>query len=198
MAKQESMGEALARLDFGQRAAWQEQLSELAAALDSRPLTAVLRVEAGGTRRVYSGWRAMAIAEVLDACAAIDGDWWVGKTQMVDRLGRTYEGYADKNGRHLAWRQRDPEKAKANARKQAKSWRVKARQEWIEYCGAYQEKFPGQQPIGFDRWCRGARALWLEYGPASIEFNDTSRSFSALHTKSWRDIAEKRYGVSGS
>lgn len=173
------MGEALARLDFGQRAAWQEQLGELVLVFEARPTTAILRVEAGGTRRVYTGWRAHAIAEVLDACAVIDGDWWMGKSQLVDSRGRTYEGYRQKSGAHMAWRQVNQEAAKANSRKQAKAWRARARQEWHEYCGAYQEKFPGQQPMGFDRWCRGPRAAWLEKGPESIQFNDTR--FSHRH-----------------
>lgn len=175
MAKPESMGEALARLDFGQRAAWQEQLSELVSAFESRPCTAILRVEAGGTRRVYTGWRARAIAEVLDACSVIDGDWWVGRTQMVDKLGRSYQGYRQKSGAHMAWRQNNDEAARANSRKQAKVWRERAREEWFAYCAAYQEKFPGQQPIGFDRWCRGPRDLWLAKGVDSLQFNDTSR-----------------------
>lgn len=190
MAKRESMGEALARLDFGQRAAWKEQLNELLEDHEYRPLTAVLRVEAGGTRRVYTGWRAMAIAEVLDACSAIDGDWWIGKTQLVDADGHAYHGYAHKWGRHLAWRQANPEAARANGRKQTNAWRARAREDWIAYCAAYQERFPGQQPIGFDRWCRGSRALWLQHGPSSIVFNETNRGYRASF--------KSRDGVSGS
>lgn len=175
MAKRESMGEALARLDFGQKEAWKLELQELVATFEVRPSTAVLRVEAGGARRVYRGWRAHAIAEVLDACAAIDGDWWIGKAQLVDSRGRRYKGYTKKTGSHMAWRQANEQAAKQNSRKQAKAFRERAREEWHDYCKAYQEKFPGHPPIGFDRWCRGARKVWLESGPDAIQFNELTK-----------------------
>lgn len=197
MAKGEFMAGAFLRLEIGGRhAPWQHELQELFTAAE-RPLTRVIRVHSEGSVRVYEGWRAEAIGEVLDACSVADGDWWIAKSTRVDSRGRSYQGHTRPNGSHLAWRQNNQEAAKANSKKQAAKWRERARADWHDYCAAYADKFPGQQPVGFDRWCRGGRAVWLEKGPQAIEFNDTSRSFKAEIQSSVHDAQRRSHGASG-
>ena len=201
MAKGEFIASALLRLEIGgARAPWQLELQDLLA-VAGRPLTRVVRVQSEGKVRVYEGWRAAAIGEVLDACSVVDGDWWIAKSTRFDSRGRSYEGHTRPNGAHLAWRQNNPEAARENSRKQAAKWRERARSDWYDYCAAYADKFPGQQPVGFDRWCRGGRSVWLERGPQGIEFNDTSRSFQAEILGSVEEAqgrTRRRRGVSGS
>lgn len=196
MAIGESIAEALLRLGaVGALSPWQEQLSELLVHAQARPAARIVRIDSRGRRTVYEGWRIDAIGRVLDACSDIEGDWWIAKVTQLDSRGRRYEGHTKPNGSHLKWRQNNPEAARENSRKQAAKWRDRARQDWHDYCAAYADKFPGQQPIGFDRWCRQARSAWLAKGPASIVFNDTSRSFEAIVRS---EFQARNEGVSGS
>lgn len=151
---------------------WQADFKEAYEGTDVRHQTKLRRSSSGGRVREYEGWRTEAINATLDACSLIDGTVWIHKVELVDVMGRSYTGHTKKNGAHLAWRQRNLEAAKANSRLQAQKSRERARLEWDAYCVAYLEKFPGTKPIGFDRWCRGSRKLWLEQGAESIQLNE--------------------------
>lgn len=151
---------------------WKADFQEAYEDIGERPLTKLRRSSKDGKTREYEGWRTRDINATLDACSLIDGLMWIQKVELVDSLGRSYEGHTIKNGAHLAWRQRNEAAAKANSRLQAQKFRERARVEWGEYCAAYAQKFPETQPIGFDRWCRGARKLWLEQGYEGIQLND--------------------------
>lgn len=196
MAKRESMAETLARLqmdgEWASVAPWQSELRELVEAVEARPATRVVRVEFHGTRRVYEGWRSSSIAETLSACAQLDGDYWIAKVTHIDARGRSYEGHVHKDGAHRLWRQNNPDAARANNRKQAARSRERMRMEWHEYCAAYVAKFPKSMPIGFDRWCRGARKLWLDQGIDGVQFNDTSRSMAHQVAKDVHEVVHTR------
>lgn len=184
MANSHFIGDALLR-QFGADSNfvedWQLELEKLILA---RPPTKIVRVRVETRSIVYEGWRSSSIAEVLDSCAAVDGDLWMSKTSRFNSLGRSYQGYSKSNGSHYKWRQSNPEAAKANSRKQANAWRARAREEWHNYCAAYARKFPGQQPVGFDRWSKTGRTRWLDLGPDGIQYNDTKRLFTAEEARS--------------
>lgn len=167
------MAEALARVQLSGSARqldpWQEELDRLTRYEHARPASRLIRVAEGV--RCYEGWRASEIAEVLDACCAVDGEWWIGKTRMVDKRGNVYQGHGQKNGAHMLWRQNNVGAARANNRLQAAKFRERARREWNDYCAAYREKFLASEPVGFDRWCRVHRAAWMQNGAAGMVLN---------------------------
>lgn len=151
---------------------WKADFAEAYEETGARPLTKLRRSSKDGKVREYEGWRTEEINATLDTCSLIEGEsLWVHKVEMVDAIGRGYLGHKSKNGAHMAWRQKNQAAAKANSRLQAQKFRERARVDWGEYCAAYAEKFPGTQPVGFDRWCRVGRTAWLAKGRESIELN---------------------------
>lgn len=152
-------------------AVWQADLRDAYQETEVHFQTKPRRIFDDGRRREYEGWRTRYINATLDACSAIEGPVWIHKAELVDVLGRSYSGHTSKNGAHLAWRQNNEEAAKANSRLQAQKFRDRARVEWNDYCAAYIQKYPGTKPIGFDRWCRGPRASWLNKGLEGIQLN---------------------------
>lgn len=150
---------------------WKADFQEAYEDIGQRPLTKLRRSSKDGKTREYEGWRTRDINATLDACSLIDGLMWIQKVELVDSLGRSYEGHTTKNGAHMAWRQKNQAAAKANSRLQAQKFRERARVEWGEYCAAYAQKFPGTQPVGFDRWCRIGRKTWLSQGVEGLQLN---------------------------
>lgn len=160
---------------------WQADFKEAYEETSTRRLTKLRRSSKDGKVREYEGWRTDEINATLEACTLIEGDsFWIQKVELVDSIGRSYTGHTRKNGSHLAWRQRNLEAAKANSRLQAQKFRERARVEWDAYCVAYREKFPGTNPIGFARWCKGPRKVWLEKGAEGIQLNQAKGMLSVV------------------
>lgn len=198
MANRESIRGPFARIEeesVRERAEWQDKLLDWVEAATFRPGTRLVRIDRNGSVRVYEGWRAVSIAETLDVCSRVDGDLWIGKSPRFSITGVVYNGHRTKDGAHRLWRQNNPEAARANSRLQAKKSRDRARVDWLEYCAAYEEKFPGTKPIGFDRWCRvGHRDAWLLKGAAGIVFNQAGGMRTDVTSDAQAGLAEKQRG----
>lgn len=128
-------------------------------------------VESSSSARLVIGWRRKEIEITLDLCANSLESLYSAKVDLVDSRGRSYSGYATQRERNMAWHRRNVQASRANSCKQAKTWRLRVRNEWAEYCAAYLLKFPGTSPIGFDRWSRYHRAAWLQIGAAGLQIN---------------------------
>lgn len=178
--------------------AWKSAMAELLPLVAARPVCCLVRQDEESGARVFEGWRAAEIAAMLDACADSFDAVWVELVDRVGADGRLYRGHARKSGAHYLWRQKNPEAAKANSRLQAAKSRVRMRQQWQEYCAAYEARFPGTQPVGFDRWCRGARAVWLSKGAEGLVENSASgmRGVVDRDYAQAMERAERRAGVS--
>lgn len=153
-----------------QSSAFGVKLKEALEICESRPVS-VERCPAPG-QRVIQGWRFNSINEALDACVCVDGDAWIRKVERLSVDGRLYRGHSRANGAHLLWRQSNIEAARENSRKQAAKTRERMRVQWVEYCEAYRAYFPGSVPVGFDRWSRTVRRIWLDSGVAGLRLND--------------------------
>lgn len=171
--------------------AWKTAMAELMEQRASRPACRLVRQDERRGVRVFEGWRAAEIAATLDACAdAFDAVW----VELVDRVGadgRFYRGHARKSGAHYLWMQNNPSAAKQNSLRQWKKSEARMRQQWQEYCAAYEVRFPGTKPVGFDRWRRSGRAIWLEKGEAGLTQN-TARGMRAVIDEHYAQAVEAR------
>lgn len=125
------------------------------------------RDDSGIPYRVVCGWRHAEVARTLDAAVAFEGSsWWI-EMDEVEELESSQFWRAKQQRRSPV----GVEAQRKNNRLQAAKWRDRARDEWRAYALAYLAKHDAStKPIGFDRWSRDYRQLWLSDPAACVDF----------------------------
>lgn len=185
MANRESIGEALLRTQIGGAegsAPWQKALRELVdEGTLSRPATRLVRVDECRRAFVYEGWRSLEIAACLDECALLDGGGWFGLVERFDKSGlRVVKAYAKPGDADRAFEQRHRARRNEASRQRVRVWRDGQKEEYEAYRRAYEAKFAGSgtEPVGFVRWLRDTRLVWLGQGVDGLVLNAGRSDFN--------------------
>lgn len=118
---------------------------------------------------VWRGWRTESIERVLDTLSQLDGGLYDDRPPNATWT-RNPGADAFKEMQRHKWRQEARRKVdlmRANSKRQSEVWRARARLEWEAYCRLYRRRFPGTEPVGFDRWSKTLLKAW-KLDPESV------------------------------